>query len=119
MTKKLIAKIIKIANDLDWSVKHYPESNQFSFQRFSGEGQDFWLEDVDGEDLYELVHDLWERYNNFDVSEEAYMWLDSSGHGTNGAPYDMRDVYNDMEECQEEIEKLHDALEELRQTIGG
>ena len=118
MTKKEIAKITKIANGLDWSVKYYPENKTFSFQRFSGEGQDFWLEGVDGEDLYELVHDLWERYNNFDVSEEAYIWLDSSGHGTNGAPYDMRDVYNDMEECQEEIEKLHDALQELRQTIG-
>lgn len=40
------------------------------------------------------------------IAKETYTCLDHSGHGINGAPYDMRDVYNDMEECQDEIEKL-------------
>lgn len=53
---------------------------------------------------------MWKRHENFDVSEETYTCLDHSGHGINGAPYDMRDVYNDMEECQDEIEKLQEIV---------
>ena len=51
-----------------------------------------------------------QRYESFDVSEEAYLWLDNSGHGKNGAPYDMKDVYEDIEEAKEEFGKLADLL---------
>ena len=53
-------------------------------------------------------------YENFDVSEEAYYWLDDSGHGKNGAPYDMKDVYEDMEECKEFI---YDAFCLIRNLV--
>ena len=44
--------------------------------------------------------------NDFDVSYEAYLWLDDTGHGRNGAPYEMIDVYEDMEECLHNMEEL-------------
>lgn len=34
---------------------------------------------------------------DYDVSEQTMLWLDEFGHGKNGAPYDMKDVYEDFE----------------------
>ena len=38
------------------------------------------------------------------------MWLDIDGHGKNGAPYDMRDVYDDMEAVNDMLWDLYDDL---------
>ena len=50
-------------------------------------------------------------YNDFDVSYEAYLWLDNTGHGTNGAPHDMKAVYEDMEECEGFIYELYQVVD--------
>lgn len=47
------------------------------------------------------------------MDSEAYLWLDSNGHGKNGAPYRMRDVLDDMEEAEKMIEALLDAIKAL------
>ena len=54
-----------------------------------------------------------EYYEGFDVDSEAYLWLDDNGHGTNGAPYRMRDVLEDMEAAERNIESLLDAIREI------
>lgn len=113
MTKKEINKVIKVAEGLDWSVTYDSEDNELSFQRFSGAGQDFNLEGLACETLTALVNEIWGNYEDFDCSEAAYIWLDNTGHGKNGAPYEMCDVYDDMKECEEEIRKLYNALREL------
>ena len=38
------------------------------------------------------------------------LWLDSDGHGKNGAPYHMRDLLEDMEACETMLEDLSIAL---------
>ena len=38
---------------------------------------------------------------------------DDNGHGTNGAPYRMRDVLEDMEAAERGIENLLDAIKEM------
>ncbi len=58
----------------------------------------------------EIIKGINKRINNFDCSEEAYIWLDNTGHGVNGAPYDMKEVYNDMEACLEMMKELHEQL---------
>lgn len=49
----------------------------------------------------------------YDVSYETYLWLDDEGHGSNGAPYDMKDVYEDMEWWKDSLENLANTLESL------
>lgn len=76
-------------------------------------GHDYFLE-FDGED--KLIA-LQREVNYFDISEEAYLWLDSSGHGTNGAPYDMRDVYEDFEWLYYKLDMLRDrCVLEMEET---
>ena len=53
-----------------------------------------------------LINSLIEFYNNFDVSYETYLWLDNTGHGVNGAPYDMKDIYEDQLYAIEQLDKL-------------
>lgn len=46
------------------------------------------------------------HYDIFDVSEETYIYLDNTGHGKNGAPYELRQVLEDTEEIESSIESL-------------
>jgi hypothetical protein len=110
MTKK---KIEKIAEELGWTVTWYKNSRTRSvmFSQYSPAGQDFNVE-LDYKTLGEIEDKLREYYDNYDPSYEAYLWLDESGHGKNGAPYEMIDVYNDMVACEEMIDELACAIEE-------
>lgn len=103
-------KILSKAEDLDWVVQI--SKGYILFSKLSPEGQDFNIEiDLEEDDeIEEIIGTLYERYDNFDVSEETYMWLDDTGHGKNGAPYDMKDIYEDIEACQEMILELYNEL---------
>lgn len=108
MTK---AKIEKISKNLGWSIDWYKQDNgkYVTFSKYSPYGQDFSFE-VFYDNLDELADKIYEYYDNYDPSEEASHWLDKSGHGKNGAPYEMGDVYKDMCDCQNMVEELYDAL---------
>lgn len=110
MTKK---KIETIAEKLGWTVTWYKNSRIKSvmFSQYSPAGQDFNVE-LEYKNLGEIEDKLREYYDSYDPSYEASLWLDDDGHGKNGAPYEMIDVYNDMKACEEMIDKLACAIEE-------
>lgn len=111
MTKE---KIEKIAEGLGWTVtwsENHDELCSVMFSKYSPAGQDFNCE-VDYKTLDEIGMKVFDRYESFDASYEAYVWLDDSGHGANGAPYEMIDVYNDMKACEEMLCELYQALEQ-------
>ena len=103
MTKKDQNKIRRIAESLRWNVTF--NDDDVEFEKFSPAGQDFSF-NVSASSIEELSEQINEQYNDFDCSNEAYLWLDDTGHGRDGAPYDMKDVYKDMEACQEMIREL-------------
>ena len=103
-----------IAEKLGWTVtwsKNDDGTNFVTFSQYSPAGQDFNVE-VDYKTLREIKDKLREYYDSYDPSYEAYLWLGSDGHGKNGAPYEMIDVYNDMKACEEMIDKLACTIEE-------
>ena len=69
---------------------------------------------IEKDDVDEFLNRIWEYYENYDVSYEAYIWLGEDGHGINGAPYDMKNLYEDMEACKENIKELYDTLNKAR-----
>lgn len=116
---KRFEKIYEIAEREGWAVSHTVCQGEISFEfsKFSPAGQDFcFTRDVDYEDdedyvfaeLRDAVYRYWE---NFDVCEETYIWLDNTGHGMNGAPENMKDLYEDMQACEDMIHDLWLALE--------
>ena len=118
---KRFEKINEIAERKGWQADCYYVNNEtevcFSFEKYSPAGQDFCVSvsvpNEDDEDIfYDNVADaIYKDWEDFDVSYETYIWLDETGHGRNGAPYDMMDVYKDMEACETMIHDLWLALE--------
>lgn len=119
---KKFEKIYRIAEREGWQVsdgfllKKDAEKVFFSFEKYSPAGQDFYFEvfvpNEEGEDtFYENVAEAIDKYwEGFDVCYETYIWLDETGHGRNGAPYDMKELYEDMQACQDMIHDLWLAL---------
>ncbi|MDV3429223.1 MAG: hypothetical protein LIR50_19720 [Bacillota bacterium] len=107
--KKDIQNVIKIAEKLDWSVQ--VNEDELTFGNYSPAGQDFNIT-ITANNSEDIVKEIQERCNNFDCSEETFLWLDDTGHGTNGSPYDMKDLYEDMESCLKMMQELYNALEE-------
>ena len=115
--EKRFEKIYEIAQSEGWQVDYsYTDEKEtdiiFSFEKYSPAGRDFCFEvcvpnDEDEYVIYDSVADAISTYcENFDVSYETYIWLDENGHGKNGAPYDMSDVYKDTESCEKMIDDL-------------
>lgn len=87
----------------------------FDFSKFTPAGQDFFFSvTMQGDDLDSLIAEMSDYYESFDVDEETYLWLDSDGHGKNGAPYRMRDVLEDMEAAEK---MMGDLLEAIRKIV--
>lgn len=82
----------------------------FIFGKFSSAGQDFGFYIDNEKTLGRIASNILRYYEYFDVSYEAYLWLDKEGHGKNGAPYDMKDVYEDMIECESFIYELYEIF---------
>lgn len=106
---KLTKKEIRLIEEAGFSVSRDEDDGSYSFQIYSPAGQDFNFE-ISGKTRDEFLSNIVDCYDDFDVSYEAYLWLDESGHGRNGAPYDMKDLYEDMEECRKYIWDLYTIL---------
>ena len=120
MNKKF-EKICEIAESEGWKVDYsYTDEKQkeviFWFEKYSPAGRDFCFEvsvpNEDDEDTFcENVADaIYAYWEDFDVSYETYLWLDDTGHGKNGAPHNMKDLYEDMQACSDMIHYLWIAL---------
>jgi len=112
--KNNIERLLDRAEDLGWSIEK-ENGNLYRLAKFSPEGQDFSFQ-VDIEDD-SFIENMYKAYENFDVSEETYLWLDESGHGMNGSPWDMKDLYNDMECCEAMMLDLYTELLDLVSEI--
>lgn len=112
MKKNTIKKIEKIADELGWMCCGSSDYDDWRFSIGSPEGRDCNIE-LNADDLDTLKESLQDYVDGYDVSYESYLWLDNTGHGTNGAPYDMRDCYNDMEWFRDKARELADKIKEV------
>ena len=118
---KKFGKIYEIAESEGWQVNYsYTDEKEtmvsFSFEKYSPAAQDFSFEvsvpnEEDEDTFYEKVADaIYQYWDDFDVCYETYLWLDDTGHGKNGAPHNMKDLYEDMQACEDMIHDLWLAL---------
>lgn len=112
MTRKQIEKATKATGwnvTIDKRNKKEGGGYDITFQMYTDFGQDvneeFWVKHLE-----DIKCEVYERWENYDPSEEAFLWLDDTGHGKNGAPHDMEDVLNDMKEVENALDRLFDAL---------
>ena len=79
----------------------------FEFEKYSSMGLDFGF-NVECKDACMdcLVDAIEEYYEGYDPDYEAYLWIGDDGHGKNGAPYHIKDIVEEMEECEKNISEL-------------
>ena len=105
---KTIETLLSIAEEHGWTFGN--TEDEYMFSKYSPAGQDFSFTISDeGMGAIGLIDSLTQYIDNFDVSYETYLWLDDSGHGRNGAPCDMRELYEDMHACEDMMKELLDA----------
>ena len=107
-------KITEIAEILGWSVDFSESQNgktDVNFAKYTSYGQDFnFSVELEDNDMEAFIDNIHEYYENFDVDEEAYIWIGSDGHGKNGAPYHIADIVKDMEEAEVMMADLYEAF---------
>lgn len=111
--QEFIDRIIEIAESQGFSVS--TETNEgnveFTFSQYTDFGQDFSFEaTMKDNNIYTLIKEVNDYYEGYDPSEEAMLWVGPDGHGRNGAPYRLIDVIEDMEQCEQMVRNLLDAL---------
>ena len=77
-----------------------------TFYKTAPNGLDFSFEVDIGDDINDFSRNINEAFMDYDVSYETYLWLDNTGHGKNGAPYEMEDVLEDMKACEQYINDI-------------
>ena len=108
-----IQKLIKKAENLGWNVTVNHEDGTLTLQRWSPAGQDFdieigFVDDEGCESVNTAIANLKAEISSYDVSEQTNLWLDNTGHGKNGAPDDMLDVYADILDCSTQMNNLYE-----------
>ena len=96
-TQEQIRKVTDIAQEKGWSISVEDENKtsiQFEFQRYTKYGQDFnFNADMQDEDIDTLIAGMKRYYEDFDPD------------------YHIKDIVSDMEETEEKIYELLQALE--------
>lgn len=111
--QEFIDRIIEIAESQGFSVN--TETNEgnveFTFSQCTDLGQDFSFEaTMKDNNIYTLIREVNDYYEGYDPSEETMLWVGPDGHGKNGAPYRLTDVVKDMEQCEQMVKNLLDAI---------
>lgn len=104
----------KIGGSLGWVITI---DNGYVYFLKKNAGRDYYFKTEKCNNVEDFSEEFWNSYENFDVSSEAYLRLDNSGHGTNGAPYEMIDVYNDMKDFQNKIKDLWSRLDKAFRKV--
>lgn len=110
-------KIIAIAEENGWQVHIAGSGNDdkviLEFSKFTPYGQDFNFQaGMERDDLQTLIDSIIYFLDGFDPDSEAYLWLGPDGHGKNGAPYNMKDIVEDMEAAGDMVLDLCIAYQE-------
>lgn len=111
--QELIDRIIEIAESQGFSVSGEINENkvEFTFSQYTDFGQDFSFEaTMKDYDIYTLIEEVNDYYEGYDPDKETMLWVGPDGHGKNGAPYSLTDIVKDMEQCEQMVKNLLDAI---------
>ena len=111
--EEFLDRIIEIAESQGFSVSTETKDNkvEFTFSQYTDFGQDFSFEaTMEDNDINTLIEEVNDYYEGYDPDEETMLWVGPDGHGKNGAPYRLTDIVKDMEQCEQMINNLLEAL---------
>ena len=86
------------------------DKNRYEFRWLNGEAD--MAVYADGNNLEDIAEVLYNEYENFDVDEETALWIGEDGHGKNGAPYHIRDIIQEFERYEQDLDDLWTAIKQ-------
>ena len=104
---ELLNKLEELCKGTNWEPER-EDDNSYGFQWLGGDYDGYIT--LSGDTIEELAEDAYVAYENFDVDEITYSWIGSDGHGTYGAPYHIRDILEEFESYEKDLENLWDVL---------
>lgn len=113
-------KIIEAADRAGWNCtiedidenKNSRDKYFISFRTDTHYCQDVCYE-YEVQDLKDIITCVAILYHGYDVDEEVYLWLDSTGHPKCGAPSSISELVEDMKQKGDSIENLYFELQKL------
>ena len=100
----MLNKIIEIAEKLEWTVN--VTNDYIEFNQYSPAGEDFSFI-VNTVTPKEIVEQVVEYADDFDIDEHIEMWIEAKRNGVSGVPSTRELVYD-----AEEISKMLNTLAE-------
>lgn len=97
-------------DEICWSA--YENEKDIDFSTCTAFGGDIDIVIDKGKNLIDLAHNIYEYWNNYDVSYETSFWIGEDGHGINGAPYDLKNIYENFEKVKSMINDLYNVINE-------
>lgn len=122
---KSLEWLLSLAESEDWKIRPDKSGDKilgYELENYTPKGQDLIVilqfEKSAEKPVPALLIDALRRYiESYDPSEETSLWLDNTGHGANGAPYEVIDLYNDMVAAKNMMQQLLDAWEGKRPDL--
>lgn len=105
-----IEEVKEVVEGLGWlfNVDDKGEQCCFTISNIGCNGKDFTTEIITKKvDAKEFLSELYKIIENYDIDYETYLCLGPDGHGSNNAPYSIRDILEDNEEYVQELEKIY------------
>jgi hypothetical protein len=99
-------KYVDVCEKLDWRIQD-DDKEWILLENWSPAGEDLFVE-VEAKNLVKNVREF---ANSFDVDEHVAGWVESRGE--NGVPSSVRDLVVDAEVIEKMLEDLADALEKV------
>lgn len=96
--------IENIAELCGWKV--FIDNTTFEFEQMIGTYDFVFAIQCEEKSLQSFVIQLENYLKNFDVDYETSIWIGKDGHGTNGAPYHIKDILDQMYLAKEQIAAL-------------
>ncbi|WP_308238698.1 hypothetical protein [uncultured Prevotella sp.] len=96
--------IENIAELCGWKV--FIDNTTFEFEQMIGTHDFVFAIQCEEKSLQSFVIQLENYLKNFDVDYETSIWIGKDGHGTNGAPYHIKDILDQMYLAKEQMAAL-------------
>ena len=92
-----------------WTTNH--EGNTLEISRYSPAGEDFYFY-VNGESTEELISNICEYADDFDIDEHASMHIENRGKF--GIPSSVSVLVKDAEDIKNMLKELADAVKKIK-----
>lgn len=107
-------RLLEAADAADWSC--YCDKEGVDFRKYSPAGEDFgfYVRGLTGD---EIMKEIREYAENFDVEDHAIMWIEAKINRTVEGIPDIKTLINDADEIEKMLDELVEILEEVPETI--